>query len=233
MTVSALGFPKDWSFLWNRIFRGLDLFTDQFWPHRFYNYQLNEQVENVFHALSIDDERRTFHPRVWKEKDCQRPQNIEQVWFAGAHSNVGGGYERPGLADVALHWMMVKAEGCGLEFENGVLNKVEHAAKAQQLEFKDGSLDTIKQDANVHDKLYDSRDGLAIYYRYAPRDLEKLCLDRVEEGSIKIHQTVFDRMRRGTAGYFCGHLWLLSGKAYPPMRRYCRTSGQICHRIVG
>ena len=45
---------------------------------------------------------------------------IEQVWFAGVHSDVGGGYPRQGLALIALDWMMQKAEARGLRFIESV-----------------------------------------------------------------------------------------------------------------
>jgi uncharacterized protein (DUF2235 family) len=47
---------------------------------------------------------------------------LEQVWFAGCHGDVGGGGSYPGLADVALGWMMRKAHDLGLEFDDAVLN---------------------------------------------------------------------------------------------------------------
>ena len=47
---------------------------------------------------------------------------LEQVWFAGVHSNVGGGYHPDGLANEALHWMVEKAEGLGLEFDKAFLS---------------------------------------------------------------------------------------------------------------
>ncbi|MFC1602942.1 DUF2235 domain-containing protein [Pseudomonadota bacterium] len=195
-TVSALGFPKDWSWIFNRFFYALDKASDFVWHHTFYNYQLSEQVENVYHALALDDERRTFHPRVWREEknpssieNFLRPQHIEQVWFSGVHSNVGGGYARDGLSFVTLDWMIKRAVVHGLAFKEGV----EEAAL---------------QDANVHGKFYDSRAGLGIYYRYAPRNIKALCLDthRVKADSIKIHESVFDRMRQVTENYAPGQL---------------------------
>lgn len=42
---------------------------------------------------------------------------LEQAWFPGVHSNVGGSYSPDGLANEALHWMIDKAEGLGLEFD--------------------------------------------------------------------------------------------------------------------
>lgn len=55
------------------------------------------------------------------------------MWFCGAHSDVGGGYERkhiegdppgrlePQLADLSLDWMLGKASGAGLRFDPEVL----------------------------------------------------------------------------------------------------------------
>ena len=42
---------------------------------------------------------------------------LEQAWFPGVHSNVGGGYGPDGLANEALHWIVEKAEDLGLEFD--------------------------------------------------------------------------------------------------------------------
>ena len=185
-TVSALGFPQDWSWGVNWLFEPVKKILDCVLPHSFYNYRLNKDVKNVHHALAIDDERKTFHPKIWNETRTDRPVNIEQVWFTGAHSNVGGGYPRAGLSTVALDWMMERAA------EHGV-------------EFKESARKNIRNDANVHGKLYDSRDGAAIYYRYAPRDIVHLCENqkkrKVEPGDVKIHASVIDRIKRGTSRY--------------------------------
>ena len=42
---------------------------------------------------------------------------MEQVWFSGVHSDVGGGYKERGLGDIAFLWMVEKAESCGLSFD--------------------------------------------------------------------------------------------------------------------
>ena len=56
-TVAALGVP----------IKGLDSAVDRvpFWKHKFHNYDLSESVEYAYHALAIDDERKTFHPVLW------------------------------------------------------------------------------------------------------------------------------------------------------------------------
>lgn len=67
---------------------------------------------HAYHALAIDEHRANFKPVPWPDG-----QGIEQVWFAGAHSDVGGGYADHGLADIALLWMIENAERHGLRFD--------------------------------------------------------------------------------------------------------------------
>ena len=64
------------------------------------NYGLSEKVKRARHALALDDERDTFHPLLWDEQHEYRliqagtvkADRLQQVWFAGMHSDVGGGY---------------------------------------------------------------------------------------------------------------------------------------------
>ena len=194
-TVSALGFPQHWKItsigMWvlNLIFMGIDRFTDWFLPHRCYNYELTKNVDHAYHALAIDDERLSFEPILWDENlGDPKETTIEQVWFAGSHSNVGGGYGRAGLAEVTLDWMMERACRHGLIL-------------------KDGKRDEIRWNTNVYGRLYDSRDGFAVYYRYQPRNIQRLCEGKLRQGdNIKIHKTVFERIERKSQHYAPGHL---------------------------
>jgi hypothetical protein len=221
-TVSALGFPErtditslgmwalNWLFVW------LDRLTDQIpaLAHRFYNYELTDNVRYAYQALALDDARTAFWPWVWDEHG--RDENtVEQVWFTGMHSNVGGGYNRSGLAKVTLEWMMARASRHGLMLREDVMNEV-------------------SAEAHVHGRMYDSRDGLAMFYRFHPRELRKLC--RREKaccqkrlcdesrafavstselasqpglkrscnkllGEIKVHNSLIERMCKRTANY--------------------------------
>ena len=47
---------------------------------------------------------------------------MQQVWFEGAHSDVGGGYPDTGLSDTALLWMVTEANRCGLVFDTRLLS---------------------------------------------------------------------------------------------------------------
>jgi uncharacterized protein (DUF2235 family) len=102
-TVDAYGLPIDeLAILW-------DLFL---YPIRFPDHDLSERVKRACHAVSVDDERLTFHPLLWNEAypEGQRVRRIEQVWFPGVHSDVGGGYPESELALLSLDWMMTRVE---------------------------------------------------------------------------------------------------------------------------
>jgi uncharacterized protein (DUF2235 family) len=109
-TVGALGIPL----------QGLRALTMS--RHRFHNVTLSQIVKNAYQALAIDERRGEFEPTLWES--VKKPgQVVEQVWFAGAHSDVGGGYEESGLSDVAFLWMEEKARECGLAFDETYIIK--------------------------------------------------------------------------------------------------------------
>ena len=85
-------------------------------------------VQNVYHALAIDERHNDFAPTLWsvrRPKDqsaviaqSRSLSNVEQRWFVGAHANVGG-YQTDLLAQAPLRWMK-KAESHGLAFRSEV-----------------------------------------------------------------------------------------------------------------
>lgn len=111
-------------------------------PDRFYipSFQVlpysvnNPMVEVCRHACAIDERRRMFRLSLWGEQQHYKPnpfstrkakdQNIKQVWFAGVHSDVGGGYSESesGLAKFALKWMIEEAKKHGLHTNTAMFN---------------------------------------------------------------------------------------------------------------
>lgn len=86
---------------------------------------LRRSIEHGFHALAIDEHRKSFAPTLWSARRgiMAAPRSlssVEQRWFAGAHGNVGGGYELDFLAQPPLRWMLQKASGLGLCFRSQV-----------------------------------------------------------------------------------------------------------------
>ncbi|HET6653031.1 MAG TPA: DUF2235 domain-containing protein [Nocardioides sp.] len=106
-TVGALGIPLSglrWVNALNRRWQ-------------FHDTELSPTVDAAFHALAIDEKRRPFEPALWRPRPDAGDQQLEQVWFAGAHSDVGGGHPQSQLSDIALSWMVGRAATCGLAFD--------------------------------------------------------------------------------------------------------------------
>ncbi len=105
-TVGAMGIPISF----------LGLFDDK---DEFYDTKIGPNIEFARHALAIDEQRSDFEPTVWQPREGL---DIEQVWFAGAHSDTGGGYARDKrgglLADNTLAWMIKEARAVGLSVES-------------------------------------------------------------------------------------------------------------------
>ena len=152
-TVAAYGLPID----------ELTIAVDKWvWPMKFEDTSLLERVRHARHALALDDERRTFYPIPWDEREEKKqrgtvdPDRLTQVWFPGMHADVGGGYPDDGLSFVPLCWMIGEAEKKGLNFEKLIV-------------------ETYRSLASPTGRLYDSRGGIVgALWRYQPRNVQLL-----------------------------------------------------------
>jgi uncharacterized protein (DUF2235 family) len=105
-TVGALGIPIP----------GLPRFIKQYWG--FHDATLNKDVRGAYQALAIDERRGAFEPALWKQEQGAPPtQEVQQLWFAGCHRDVGGGQEVPDLSEIPLLWMLDRARVCDLAFK--------------------------------------------------------------------------------------------------------------------
>jgi uncharacterized protein (DUF2235 family) len=187
-TVAAYGLPVD------EMTRGISRYL---FPLDLPDRQLHPLVRKACHALSLDDERTTFHPLLWDESaepvvtgsrttDSER---ISQVWFAGVHANVGGGYPDDSLAHVSLTWMLSEARQRGLTLKAAPGADPDAFNRVRSTQDKDG-------------RIYDSRNGLSGYYRYGPRSVAALSntkysddkRDVVYIAMPKIHESVLARV---------------------------------------
>jgi T6SS, Phospholipase effector Tle1-like, catalytic domain len=96
-TVGALGIPG------SRVFSK---------DYAFHDTSLGTHVRHAFQALAIDERRGNFQPAIWVKNEPD--QVLDQVWFPGVHSNVGGGYRQHGLSDMTLLWMLSQLQRYGL-----------------------------------------------------------------------------------------------------------------------
>lgn len=170
-TVEAYGVPIE------ELRKPIDYFI---WPITFRNRVCSKSVARVSHALSIDDERRTFHPvRFDQTRTDKDATQISEVWFSGMHSDVGGGYPDGSLSYAPLDWMAKNAEKEGLAFKK---DSLEHYTNR------------FSPFAHIHD----SRTGLAAFYRYSPR----VITSEIADGGVPVvHPTVAQKIAFGSEGY--------------------------------
>ncbi len=162
-TVGALGIP--------RIFT-LGLTTRR---NRFHDLTLSPLVKHAHQALAIDEMRASFTPTLWVG-DAAPGQTVEQVWFAGVHSDIGGGYRENGLSDQALWWIVDRA-------------------LLRQAAFHKHMLAQLHPDADG--VLHDSYTGIYRFLRTQPRSLPDLAnVDQATPLGQRTHLSVQNRRER-------------------------------------
>ncbi|PSW16926.1 DUF2235 domain-containing protein [Photobacterium sanctipauli] len=125
-TVGAMGLPTS-------IF---GLIEDE---HLFYDDKLGSNVLKARQALALDEVRQDFTPTLWQPKEGI---DIEQVWFAGVHCDVGGSYQPDAdgtvLSDIPMLWLQQEAEKTGLSFDPTLrpLNLNPHATQHNEYKRK-------------------------------------------------------------------------------------------------
>jgi uncharacterized protein (DUF2235 family) len=92
----------------------------------------NPAVRIVRHAVAIDERRRFFRTNTWGGGEAT---DVKEVWFAGDHSDVGGGYpeDESGLSKITLAWMLREAHAAGLLIDRdraGLVLGIRGAGKA-------------------------------------------------------------------------------------------------------
>jgi len=157
-TVGALGVPDDMTLL--------NLLDNSKW-YAFHDTNLSPIVQHARHAVAIDEMRASFSPTLWT--DIPAGQDVKQIWFPGAHGDVGGGCPYTGLSNGALKWMMDEAKAVGLAFEDNLYKQVS---------------------SNYQDIMRDSCIGLFKYLRTQPRSIPLLIKDGLPP---EIHCSVFER----------------------------------------
>ena len=164
-TVAALGLPIPW----------MSYILDRFIPHHFHGYELSEGIEFTRHALSIDDERKTFHPVLWDDlPDDPDHERMKQVWFCGVHTDVGGGYEDANLSNIALQWMIKEAT------EKGI--RIYKQSKAFEK--------LLKESADINGEMHDEQKKLpGKLFRREKRNWKN------RKGKPCVHMSVFERIR--------------------------------------
>lgn len=170
-TVGALGIPDDLELL-----NLLD--NPDKW--RFHDNALGAHVEIARHAMAMDEIRSSFTVTRWNNRRSNPHSDIREVWFAGVHANVGGGYADSTLSDIALHWMMNEAESAGLEFRPNTIPDITD---------------------NYKGTLHNSYKGAFAEMRSRPRNLPEVS----SKNKSQFHPSVFQRQEASPIEYRAYH----------------------------
>ena len=138
---------------------------------KFHDARLNPEVRFGYQAISIDERRKDFKPSLWDDANIPQNQTMEQMWFAGVHSDVGGWYDERGLSNIALRWMLKKAKDAGMQ--------VDEVAAAGYV-------------ADPHGEIHESYSGFWKIRRSYRR--------KIPEGAL-IHPSVDERIKKASNKY--------------------------------
>ncbi|MEM8933555.1 MAG: DUF2235 domain-containing protein [Acidobacteriota bacterium] len=136
-------------------------------------------VDHARQGLAIDERRPDFAPRIWRGRAPDNPaQTLEQRWFAGVHSNIGGGYVHDGLANIALRWMLSEARAVGLGLDWSFLSHYR---------------------GHIHDRLYDSNGPFWRFLQTVTfrRHVGERSIDVDPNAGLCLDGSVFDRLAAG------------------------------------
>lgn len=163
-TVGALGIPVPF---WGALGKKEFLFHDT---------QPSKIVRHARHAIAIDEVRDDFQHTPWDKKPNV---DIKEVWFAGAHADVGGGYKDAGLSYCASEWMISEASQFGLQLEHHYLSKIKKKPGAKQHNSRNGIYllrDKFVREINgpVHSSVKKRWDINAHDYRNKSQAIKKL-----------------------------------------------------------
>ncbi len=117
---------------------------------------LPNNVERCFHAMALDERRGNFPVVRVKDAAGGNPagSRLEEVWFRGVHSDIGGGENR-GLTSIAITWMLERGLECGLPIDGGLVEEHRRmwnpaAAIGHNLDPIPGAFRTVYASDRVH-----------------------------------------------------------------------------------
>jgi uncharacterized protein (DUF2235 family) len=119
-------------------------------------------VDHCFHAMALDERRESFN--VTRLDPENKFDNVEEVWFRGVHSDIGGGNGNEARSNIALQWMLDHARGCGLVFNDTQARRRRYSHQdpgAQISENSDVQIDPRRK-VDTHDKFHPTALGLEL-----------------------------------------------------------------------
>ena len=170
-------------------------------------------IKHGCHALAIDEHRHDFVPTLWTEP-VPEGVRIEQVWFAGSHADVGGGYATRSLADIPLVWMAKKAEKDGLAIDWTCLPEPDSLEALAASHNSSSGLFSFNRFSPTFRQVLQKPFAVSAFERlYAPLDENGSRLQTVNEA---VHSSVVNRYRRAASVCVSDSAGTCSADTYEP-----------------
>lgn len=166
-TVGTLGIPDDLEIF--------NLFDDKA-KWEFHNTNLGSHIQTARHAMAMDELRSCFSITRWSNANVHG--DAVELWFPGAHSDVGGGYAECGLSETALEWMVEESVNAGLKVRDNFKRLLS---------------------ASATDVLHNSYKGVFAKLRSRPRSVPALVPENKEQGIF--HESAYERQKISPIAY--------------------------------
>jgi uncharacterized protein (DUF2235 family) len=192
-------------------------------PDRFYAFSLqklaytqyNPSVKVFRQAIAIDERRRMFRLEPWKDQQIfmhnrfsatnnSEVQDVMQVWFAGVHADIGGGYpeKESGLSKFPLLWMIDEAVKYGLAVDRRTVNQLAWGVQRKGSPFSYVRPDIMRDPHESMTTVWRTLEWLPKSDKYKEWEARRSFLGhyipraepRVISPDAFVHQSVVDRM---------------------------------------
>jgi hypothetical protein len=153
------------------------------------NHRFASNVKQAIHCVSIDEKGKYFQPALMNAED-----RVTEVWFSGAHSDIGGGYIQDGLSDVVLRFLLNEIEQRNIGLQMLSPNQVKYQKISAATKQVDIDLDEFIIEPDVlgktHEQSVDAWNPL-----HDHRELVVIVKDVPTEQLPLIHSSVTERIR--------------------------------------
>jgi len=158
----------------------------------FENGTISPIIRNALHMVSLDENRLAFRPTLMNQET-----RVNEVWFPGVHSDIGGGYDKDGLSDNALSYMLDQAALFGLKFFGAArdipeenLGGRDHKNDPITIERKDVNIvPNLAQEIHYHNQVWRN-----LIDTVAPRDATVVRGNIPCDIPYKVHRSAQERM---------------------------------------
>ncbi|ASM51829.1 hypothetical protein PESP_b0237 [Pseudoalteromonas espejiana DSM 9414] len=180
-TVASIGFSKV-----SKATRGAEHVI-------FENHTIASNITQALHCVALDEKRRAFEPTLMNHQ-----ANITELWFAGAHSDIGGGYYRDGLADICLRYALEWLIDQPLNISLLTSHDIDYSALLPNSNIVDQDDVTVTPDslALSHQQNYF---WFNPFFKLVDRQCYVLIDDQVSQLEPLVHQSVATRINKLTS----------------------------------